>query len=176
MTCAASDAHLLGIVWGLPRQPPHSPAEPPPKTWRVAVQKLLDPRPRDNGSQCPALTGEVRSGRFGGYSLTRLDDLPWLAERWLRYWGNIDTHGFAILDRLRRKFPHARSILMDRTTLLAQEDQWVRERSPVSVPLDRLMTDESALDHDLVEDTFGPAVRLEQERIRLGVITEALRD
>ena len=37
----------------------------------------------------------------------------------LVYWGDLDTHGFAILNRLRECFPHARSMLMDRATLLA---------------------------------------------------------
>lgn len=44
-------------------------------------------------------------------------------------WGDIDTHGFAILDRLRRHFPQVRSMLMDRATLLAHEGQWVTEQA-----------------------------------------------
>ncbi|MFW6205564.1 MAG: DUF3322 domain-containing protein, partial [Actinomycetota bacterium] len=66
----------------------------------------------------------------GGYAVSVLEPLSWLADRELVYWGDIDTHGFAILDRLRRSFPHARSMLMDRATLLAHEGQWVQEASP----------------------------------------------
>ncbi len=36
-----------------------------------------------------------------------LAEASWLKERDLFYWGDIDTHGFAILDQLRGHFPHA---------------------------------------------------------------------
>lgn len=109
----------------------------------------------------------------GGYALSQLEPLRWLADRELVYWGDIDTHGFVILDRLRRAFGHARSMLMDRETLLAHEGQWVREPSPADVPLELLRPDEAALYTDLVEDTLGPAVRLEQERVSYGDVERA---
>jgi hypothetical protein len=34
------------------------------------------------------------------------------------YWGDLDTHGFAILDELRAHCPHAESLLMNRATFL----------------------------------------------------------
>ncbi|MBO0852846.1 MAG: hypothetical protein J2P18_03675 [Nocardia sp.] len=110
----------------------------------------------------------------GGYAVTRLGSLSWLADRRLCYWGDIDTHGFAILDRLRGSFPHTESVLMDRTTLLAHEQHWVRENSPAVAMLDGLRPAEAELYRDLVEDTFGPAVRLEQERIRFSIVESAL--
>lgn len=90
--------------------------------------------------------------------------------RWLRgvdvvYWGDIDTHGFAILDRLRAWLPEARSVLMDRETLLAHQDRWVTEDRPATSVLTRLTPDEQNLYTDLVEDRLGDRVRLEQERI-----------
>lgn len=112
----------------------------------------------------------------GGYSLTRLRRLDWLHDRNLVYWGDLDTHGFAMLDMLRKDFPHARSILMDRATLLAHETQWVREEKPLNVALTRLLPAESHLYRDLVEDVFGGAVRLEQERVRYSEIESALAD
>jgi hypothetical protein len=38
----------------------------------------------------------------GGYAVSSLERLSWLGERAVVYWGDIDTHGFTILDRLRR--------------------------------------------------------------------------
>ncbi|MGH3951047.1 MAG: DUF3322 domain-containing protein [Pseudonocardiaceae bacterium] len=111
----------------------------------------------------------------GGYALSRLQPLSWLAERELVYWGDIDTHGFAILNQLRHTFGHVRSILMDRATLLAHEGQWVNEPSPVNAHLDLLHPDEAALYTDLVEDALGPAVRLEQERVSYSAIERAVR-
>ncbi len=98
----------------------------------------------------------------------------WLADRDVVYWGDIDTHGFAILNRLRHLVPAARSVLMDQPTLLAHEGQWVREPKPTRVALHRLTEAEGGLYRDLVEDTFGPAVRLEQERISYGAVRRAL--
>ncbi len=106
----------------------------------------------------------------GGYAVSRLEPLPWLTARELIYWGDIDTHGFAILDRLRRAFGHARSMLMDRATLLAHEGQWVTEPTPTDAPLTLLEPDEAALYTDLVEDTLGHAVRLEQERVSYAAV------
>jgi len=80
----------------------------------------------------------------GGYGVSRLAELPWLSDMELHYWGDLDTHGFAILDQLRHAWPHTRSLLMDRRTLLAHEAQWVREPKPVNALLDRLAADETA--------------------------------
>jgi hypothetical protein len=110
----------------------------------------------------------------GGYAVTRLAGLAWLSDRRLLYWGDLDTHGFTILDMLRRQFPDVRSMLMDRATLLAHESQWVREDKPATGHLPLLTPTEAALYQDLVADTFGTAVRLEQERVRYSVIITAV--
>jgi hypothetical protein len=110
----------------------------------------------------------------GGYALPSLRPLQWLHDRELFYWGDIDTHGFVILDRLRQVFPHARSILMDRDTLLGHRGHWGREPTPVKTTLAHLRPGEADLYNDLVADTFGPSVRLEQERVRFGDVKRAL--
>jgi hypothetical protein len=105
---------------------------------------------------------------FGlGYGVDRLADVPWLAGCPLWYWGDIDTHGFGILDRLRRVLPHARSLMMDRDTLLTHRPLWVSEPAEhryLGEP-DRLTSPERALFEDLRDDRLGERVRLEQERI-----------
>jgi hypothetical protein len=112
---------------------------------------------------------------FGsGYKASGLGSLGWLAGVDLVYWGDIDTHGFAILNRLRRDLGHARSMLMDRATLLAHRGQWVREPVPGRATLERLDPQEAALYGDLCRDELGPSVRLEQERIRYSLIERAL--
>ena len=111
----------------------------------------------------------------GGYAVPVLKSLAWLGDCELVYWGDIDTHGFAILSRLRQVFPHARSMLRDRGTLLAHDSQWVTEPSPVSSHLECLSADEADLYRELVEDALGPSVRLEQERVSFAAIEDALR-
>lgn len=121
----------------------------------------------------PAVTDAIVI--FGeGFGATTLERVDWLAEKDIVYWGDIDTHGFAILSRLRQRVPGVRSILMDRATVLAHRDQLVTEARPTSVALPHLAVDEQALYRDLVEDIFGPAVRLEQERIRFSLVRAAL--
>ena len=120
--------------------------------------------------------GVVFWGR--GFEVDSLGRLGWLSGADVVYWGDIDTHGFAILDRLRAWLPGARSVLMDRDTLLSHRDRWVTEERPATSVLTRLMLDEQNLYTDLVEDRLGHRVRLEQERIdwcwaeqRLGAAT-----
>lgn len=100
-----------------------------------------------------------------GFEVGSVGRLRWLTEADVLYWGDIDTHGFAILDRLRAWLPLARSVLMDRETLLAYRDRWVIEDRPAKSILTRLTSDERDLYSDLVSEGFGERVRLEQERI-----------
>jgi hypothetical protein len=100
-----------------------------------------------------------------GFEVDSVGRLRWLTDADLLYWGDIDTHGFAILDRLRAWLPLARSVLMDRETLLAHRDRWVIEDRPAKSVLTRLTSDERDLYSDLVSEGFGERVRLEQERI-----------
>ena len=107
---------------------------------------------------------------FGaGYGFDALAQATWLHHRTLHYWGDIDTHGFAILDQLRSHFPHAQSFLMDRDTLLAHEAQWIPEPQPTQRDLPRLNPDERWLYDDLRWRRLREEpLRLEQERIAYG--------
>ena len=106
---------------------------------------------------------------FGlGYGLERLAGIEWLAQANCWYWGDIDTHGFAILNRLRHYLPQARSFLMDRATLDAHRPLWGEEpeANRFHGELPRLDPTEQALYRALTEDTLAPRLRLEQEHIR----------
>lgn len=101
-----------------------------------------------------------------GYAVDVLGQLPWLAHADVIYWGDLDTHGFAILDRARGHVPHIRSLLMDEATLLAHQPLWAREERPSSAEtLTRLTDEEHALYDSLKSHRWGNNVRLEQERI-----------
>jgi len=119
-------------------------------------------------------SGVVIWGR--GFDVDNVGRLPWLASVRIVYWGDLDTHGFAILDRLRAWLPTAESVLMDRATLIAHRDRWVMEDRPARSLLTRLTPDEQQLYQDLVEDRLGDRVRLEQERIDWNWVEERLHD
>jgi hypothetical protein len=128
-----------------------------------------------NGLAFPAVAGSMVI--FGlGYGLERLAEARWLAGRALHYWGDIDTYGFHILDRLRAIFPDTRSLLMDRETLVRHRDLWVREANPYTGDLTRLTAPEHAVYDELRYGRLGEQVRLEQERIPFGWVEFALRD
>lgn len=101
----------------------------------------------------------------GGYGFSSLRDAAWLRDCRVLYWGDIDTHGFRILDQLRAVHPHVESVLMDEETLFAHRDAWGREESPSRAALARLTAGEAALYESLGNGTYGSNVRLEQELI-----------
>ena len=112
---------------------------------------------------------------FGaGYGFEVLAQAAWLAHCQVFYWGDIDTHGFAILDQLRSFIPHSRSLLMDRATLLAFEAQWGEEQKQISRDLPRLNPEECALYNELRDNRVQPRLRLEQERIGFGWVETML--
>ena len=102
----------------------------------------------------------------GGYGFEGIREAAWLRGTEVLYWGDIDTHGFHILDQLRSHHPHVRSILMDEETLLAHRDFWGREDTPSRAVLTRLTPAETVLYKDLQAGTFRPLLRLEQELLR----------
>ena len=112
---------------------------------------------------------------FGsGFAAAGLSRVPWLSNCEVVYWGDIDTHGFDILSRLRRHLPEARSLLMDRATLLSHRAHWSTEDSPARRALSGLTDTEQTLYQDLVGEVYGYGVRLEQERIRFSDVKTAL--
>ena len=109
-----------------------------------------------------------------GYGFSSLRDAGWLRGCRVLYWGDIDTHGFRILDQLRAVHPHVESVLMDEPTLMAHRDAWGTEPSPSRAALTRLNADETALYEALGTDIYAPRVRLEQELINWGWALERL--
>lgn len=117
---------------------------------------------------------------FGaGYGWDALARSQWLKRCDVHYWGDIDTHGFGILDQLRGCFDHVESLLMDKGTLHAHAGMWGVEEKPLRTDLHRLTTEERELYDDLRFDRIRAGLRLEQEHIGFRWVSErleALRD
>lgn len=112
---------------------------------------------------------------FGrGYFFDHLSECAWLHRIPIWYWGDIDTHGFAILDEFRSLFPHTKSFLMDRYTLMEHEFSWVREPKPFTGRLHHLDAEEEPLYQDLVFGRIRENLRLEQELIGYGRVESAI--
>ena len=103
---------------------------------------------------------------FGaGYGWDALARSHWLQNCSIHYWGDIDTHGFGILDQLRGYFDHVDSFMMDKATLDAHAPVWGNEDKPLRVDLHRLTPEERALYDDLRDNRIRAGLRLEQEHI-----------
>lgn len=113
---------------------------------------------------------------FGaGYGFANLAAALWLQQKDIYYWGDIDTHGFAILNQFRKFFPHSISFLMDRHTLFEHRPLWGVEAQPETANLARLNTEESALFDQLRQNYWGERIRLEQERIGFDFLLNVLQ-
>lgn len=113
---------------------------------------------------------------FGaGYGWEALGRSRWLNDCRMHYWGDIDTHGFGILDQLRAHFNHVESFLMDRATLDAHASVWGVEDKPLSAELTRLTPDERALYAELRDNRIHPGLRLEQEYVRYSWVNQCLQ-
>jgi len=101
-----------------------------------------------------------------GYGVGALARLPWVMRARCIYWGDLDTHGFAILSRARQQLPHLESALMDEATLLRFRELWVTEPDQyAATELPLLNATEQEVYRGLKQHRWGANVRLEQERI-----------
>ncbi|WP_426103612.1 Wadjet anti-phage system protein JetD domain-containing protein [Massilia sp. TSP1-1-2] len=101
-----------------------------------------------------------------GYSVDLLGQVPWIAAARCIYWGDIDTHGFAILNRARGYFPRLESVLMDEATLLRYRDLWSSEQAQHPAQALPLLTQAEADAYRcLKQNTLAQNARLEQERV-----------
>lgn len=106
-----------------------------------------------------------------GYAVDNVARLAWAHSARVIYWGDLDSHGFAILSRLRKHLPHVESTLMDEGTLTSHQDLWVQEPKPHRGEFSQLSgTEARALSRLRAEGD----VRLEQERIPWDTALERL--
>lgn len=96
-----------------------------------------------------------------GNSVLVCSALPWLAARPLIYWGDIDPAGFQILARLRQRWPHVESVMMDRATFNAHRP-WLR---PAAAMPENFTGQLTAIEAELYADVTRRGEGLEQERI-----------
>jgi hypothetical protein len=114
-----------------------------------------------------------------GNAVSALGSVSWLQAIPSIYWGDVDTHGFAILDRARKALPQLRSVLMDESITLRYQNLWGTEPAQTTnFALEHLSEHELAVYTALKANAWGQKVRLEQERLPwehcLGVLKATL--
>jgi hypothetical protein len=96
-----------------------------------------------------------------GHGIEVLLDMPWLTSNRVTYWGDIDVEGLSILSRLRERYPHVKSMLMDDDCLGRWEPLLIRgNESALAKPLHLTEGEGRAF-----EKCLTATLRLEQERI-----------
>lgn len=106
-----------------------------------------------------------------GYAVDRLARIPWIRDHGVVYWGDLDSHGFGILNRLRAQDIAVVTVLMDVATLEAFKDLCGHEPKPAVGFMQHLLPEELAV---LEQLTARGNVRLEQERIDWATALAAL--
>lgn len=119
-------------------------------------------------SGCLALLGK-------GYAVTRLAELENLHKTEIRYWGDIDQHGFEILASIRSHLKQTVSCLMDDTTLLKCEDKVGKENVEATLPVAFVMEYLTEQERSLWWRCRLQHLRLEQEQIPSAIAHPVLR-
>jgi hypothetical protein len=131
----------------------------------LAPTRVLVVENLETGLAMPSLPGVVCFMKLGN-AATLLGAIPWVAAAKLYYWGDIDTHGFAILSRVRQHLPSIESLLMDETTLDVHRELCIDEPIPTLLAdMAHLTEAEKKLYLKLCARHQGKYLRLEQERI-----------
>lgn len=142
----------------------------------LPLRRVLMVENLQTGLACDDLPGTlVLMAR--GYAIEYASAVPWLAQVPVFYWGDIDTHGFAILDRLRAYLPHVRSVLMDEEALLScpLDRQGTETSVHAAAILPRLTHNEHVFYQELRSGRWGSSARLEQERLDWAYASTRLR-
>lgn len=110
-------------------------------------------------------------GVYGeGNAVGLLAGAQWLVRSRLAYWGDIDAHGFVILGRLRRSYPHVESVLMDFETLTRWRFLAIANHPEIAAA-SHLTPDECVAETAV----RAQSLRLEQERLPYYAVCEALQ-
>lgn len=124
----------------------------------------------------PPLLGTIAIYGAGLQAYRIAANLPGLKEKQVVYWGDIDTHGFYILDLVRRHLPHAMSILMDIDTARLHAALAVEEPQPSRFQPELLTPGEIQTLAFIRERSAVGSLRIEQERIVFDRVVDAFEN
>ena len=134
----------------------------------IACERVYITENKINGLSFPDIPNSIVI--FGlGYGVESLKNIEWLKSKKIYYWGDIDTHGFAILSQIRGYFPQVGSILMDEE--LIEKYRYLGVEEPKAKrflgELDNLSLEEEKVFERLKSDDSLKGLRIEQERVPL---------
>ncbi len=142
------------------------------RDWKINCWRVFITENKINGLSFPDVQDSLVV--FGlGYGVDSLAEIPWLAKCEIYYWGDIDTHGFSILSRMRRYFPKTRSLMMDEKTLSQYKSLCGEE--PINARCQDQLQYLTEVEQKLYKSLQSSHQRLEQERIPMAYVEGRIR-
>ncbi|MCO5237453.1 MAG: DUF2220 family protein [Chitinophagaceae bacterium] len=138
----------------------------------LSAKNILITENKMNFLTLPAMPSTIAVWSGGGFNISYLRNVVWLAEKHILYWGDIDEHGFQMLHQLRSYCPHTQSIMMDCKTFEHFSEFAVAGARNKSEQLSLLDEEERKLFEKL---KLMDKNRLEQEKISQGYVEEYLK-
>jgi hypothetical protein len=120
-----------------------------------------------NGLAFPHVENAIVIFRLG-YAVDLLVNARILQGVKIYYWGDLDSHGFAILSRMRGYFPQTQSFLMDNETLIKFENLWTEE--PENKAITHKLANLTVAEQAVFQTLKTHRIRLEQERVSYGYL------
>ena len=135
--------------------------------WVIPCENVFISENKINGLSFPLISNSMII--FGlGYGIESLAAIPWLKQKKIYYWGDIDSHGFSILNRLRQIFPQVIALMMDTKTFHLFQDLAVIE--PIKSRCSNQLNHLTAAEQQLYQQLQASHQRLEQERLPMGYV------
>lgn len=142
------------------------------QAWDPHCRTLVLAENKMNFLAFPPISQGVALWSGGGFNISYLQGIDWIANKELIYWGDLDAHGMQILHQCRSYYPQTRSFLMDLQTF-RKYPQFVTKGSPATLQHLPLLTFEEQETYRYLQQTQA---RLEQEHIQQTDVNEACQN
>ena len=106
-----------------------------------------------------------------GYAMDLLYGIPMFQKAKLFYWGDLDEDGFVMLHRMRKHYPHLRSIFMDTVTVELHQEEIGKQPGKYKIEKLEFLTEGEKQAFDILKLRNG---RLEQEKLRQQFIIQGI--
>lgn len=108
-----------------------------------------------------------------GHAVTQLFNIPLFARTKLFYWGDLDEHGFIMLNTFRRNYNHAKGIFMDQNTVEYHRSEILTQPEKYKIrSLEYLSIDEN----EAFQTLLSINGRIEQEKLNQRFIFRKLTE
>jgi hypothetical protein len=121
----------------------------------------------------PIDTVFITENKINGLAFPEFEKAQLLKNAKIYYWGDLDSHGFAILSRMRGYFEQTQSFLMDEKTLEKFAHLAVQE--PENITVTHELENLTAAEKAVFETLKTKNLRLEQERVSYRYLQDFLQ-